>query len=197
MAEEKQFIDKAGLEAFWASVENALTRMYPSVPDGKQIARVYQQNGRVHVAVEDFGGSTDNAKQAARGSLGVGIYHGALNTSKIDEWAAQKKFNHGDIVTVANNGTVENSNPISGEVRLPVYAGDSLIRCVEPQYSYWKLLAYTTRVDNQEEAGNGVKVVTEVTKTPGDNAILVKSKKIGLVYVDEAGTTGTHCMKFG
>lgn len=180
MAEEKQFIDKTGLEAFWASVENALTRMYPSVPDGKQIARVYQQNGRVHVAVEDFGGSTDNAKQAARGSLGVGIYHGALNTSTIDDWAGQKKFNHGDIVTVANNGTVDNSNPISSEVRLPVYAGDSLIRCITPEYGYWKLLAYTTRVDNQDEAGHGVKVVTEVAKTPGDNAIVVKSKKIGL-----------------
>ena len=180
MAEEKQFIDKAGLEAFWASVENALTRMYPSVPDGKQIARVYQQNGRVHVAVEDFGGSTDSAKQAARGSLGVGIYHGALNTSTIDEWVDQKKFNHGDTVTVANNGDIDNSNPISGEVRLPVYAGDTLVRCITPEFGYWKLLAYTTRVDNQEEAGHGVKVVTEVAKTPGDNSIVVKSKKIGL-----------------
>ena len=192
MAEEKQFIDKAGLEAFWASVENALTRMYPSVPDGKQIARVYQQNGRVHVAVEDFGGSTDSAKKAARSSLGVGIYHGALSTILIDELVADGKFNHGDTVTVANNGDVGN-----GEARLPVYAGDILIRCVEPQHSYWKFLVYTTRVDNQDEAGDGVKVVTEVTKTPGDNAILVKSKKVGLIYVDEAGTTGTHCMRFG
>ena len=192
MAEEKRYIDKAGLEAFWASVENALTRMYPSVPDGKQIARVYQKNGRVHVAAEDFGGSTDSAKKAARGSLGVGIYHGELSTTRIDELAADGKFNHGDIVTVANNGDVDN-----GETRLPVYAGDGLIRCVEPQHSYWKFLVYTTRVENQEEAGDGVKVVTEVTKTPGDNAILVKSKKVGLTYVDEAGTTGTHCMKFG
>lgn len=180
MAEEKQFIDKAGLEAFWASVENALTRMYPSVPEGKQIARVYQQNGRVHVAVEDFGGSTDSAKKASRSSLGVGIYHGALETTEIDRLVGKKKFNHGDIVTVANNGDVGNSNPISGDVRLPVYAGDSLIRCIDGPYNYWKLLAYTTRVDNQEEAGQGVKVVTEVAKTPGDNAIVVKSKKIGL-----------------
>ena len=192
MAEEKQFIDKAGLEAFWASVENALTRKYPSVPDGKQIARVYQQNGRVHVAVEDFGGSTDSAKQAARGSLGVGIYHGELSTTRIDELVVDGEFNHGDTVTVANNGDVDN-----GESRLSVYAGDILIRCVEPQRSYWKFLVYTTRVDNQEEPGDGVKVVTEVTKIPGDNAIQVKSKKVGLIYVDDAGIAGTHCMRFG
>ena len=192
MAEEKQFIDKAGLEAFWASVENALTRMYPSVPEGKQIAQVYQKNGRIHVAVEDFGGSTDSAKKAARGSLGVGIYHGELSTTRIDELVLDGTFNHGDIVTVANDGDVDN-----GEVRLPVHAGDSLIRCVEPQRSYWKFLVYTTRVDNQEEPGDGVKVVTEVTKIPGDNAIQVKSKKVGLIYVDDAGIAGTHCMRFG
>jgi hypothetical protein len=192
MAEEKQFIDKAGLEAFWASVENALTRMYPSVPEGKQIAQVYQKNGRVHVAVEDFGGSTDSAKKAARGSLGVGIYHGELSTTRIDELVVDGEFNHGDTVTVANNGDVDN-----GESRLSVYAGDILVRCVEPQRSYWKFLVYTTRVDNQEEPGDGVKVATEVTKTPGDNAIQVKSKKVGLVYVDDAGTAGTHCMRFG
>lgn len=180
MAEEKKYIDETGLAAFWASVEHALTRLYQNIPEGQQIARVYQKNGRLHVEVEDFGGSTDSAKQAARGSLGVGIYHGALETTEIDRLVGESKFNHGDIVTVANNGTVDNSNPISGPVRLPVYAGDSLIRCIDGQYNYWKLLAYTTRVDNQEEPGHGVKVVTEVTKTPGDNAILVKSKKIGL-----------------
>ena len=180
MAEEKQFIDKAGLEAFWASVENALTRMYPSVPDGKQIARVYQQNGRVHVSVEDFGGSTDSAKQAARGSLGVGMYHGTLSTTRIDELVIGKEINPGDTVTVANNGEVYKSTPISSEDRLPVYAGDILIRCVGPQYPYWKLLVYPTRIDNQDEPGQGVKVVTEVAKTSGDNTIVVKSKKIGL-----------------
>jgi len=180
MAEEKQFIDKAGLEAFWASVENALTRLYPNIPEGKQLARVYQQNGRLHVSVEDFGGATDKAKRAARNSLKVGIYHGALNTATIDAWVTEGKFNHGDTVTVANNGDIDNSNPITGEVRLPVYAGDSLVRCDADQYSYWKLLAYTTRVDNQDEPGHGVKVITSVTKTPGDNAIKVTSKKIGL-----------------
>lgn len=181
MAEEKQFIDKAGLEAFWASVENALTRMYQNVPEGMQIARVYQQNGRLHVAVEDFGGSTETAKKAARASLNVGIYYGSMEVATINQFTTDKKFNHGDIVTASDSGDIHNPGDISD---IHVSDGDSVIRNVigdgVQKISFWKRLAYTTHVKNEVDSSGSTTFVTSVTQEGND--IKVKSRDVGLNY---------------
>lgn len=191
--EEKQFIDEEALAAFWAKVETALTRMYGHVPDGKQVARVYQKDGRLHVEVEDFGGGTDAAKKAARASIGVGIYAASMTVADINSYTASGAFNHGDIVTADDSGDVDNGrfSPIH------VNAGDSLIRCIISDgaghtTATWQKLAYTTSVGNvddpvHEPAGDtpqhGVNLVSSVTLDRYNGQIVASNRKVGL-YCD-------------
>ena len=69
--EPRQFIDKAGLETFWADVQTFLTRNYKTLPAGMQFSQIYQLNGQLHILVEPFGGSTTQRKEASRTSLDV------------------------------------------------------------------------------------------------------------------------------
>lgn len=189
MAEEKKYIDKAGLEAFWASVENALTRLYQNIPEGKQIARVYQKNGRLHVEVEDFGGATDEAKKAARASLKVGIYYGSMTVADINQYTSERKFNHGDTVTADDSGIVHN-----GRYNLTVNSGDTLIRDViegagGQKIEFWQQLAYSPVVENVDETSSPIDMVTSVTQNPDNRSqITVKTRRnVGLVYNGESG----------
>ena len=70
-SEPRQFIDKAGLETFWADVQTFLTRNYKTLPAGMQFSQIYQLNGQLHILVEPFGGSTTQRKEASRTSLDV------------------------------------------------------------------------------------------------------------------------------
>lgn len=70
-SEPRQFIDRAGLETFWADVQTFLTRNYKTLPAGMQFSQIYQLNGQLHILVEPFGGSTTQRKEASRTSLDV------------------------------------------------------------------------------------------------------------------------------
>jgi len=196
MAEEKRFIDEAGLAAFWESVETALTRMYQHVPEGQQIARVYQRNGRLHVEVEDFGGTGDRAKKAARASLGVGVYKGYAAVSEINSRTLAGEFIHGDIITASDGGTLLNGSPVDS---IRVNAGDSVIRCVFEEsggnvVQFWQKLGYKPSVNNvtdpETHGDAGVSVATSITQDAHDGTINVANRKVGL-YCEG------NCLKFG
>lgn len=69
--EQRQFVDKTGLEQFWDDIQIYLTRKYKELPPGMQFSRIYQENGRLHILVEPFGGSTEDCKAASRANLDV------------------------------------------------------------------------------------------------------------------------------
>jgi hypothetical protein len=69
--EQRNFVDKAGLEQFWDDIQTYMTRMYKGLPAGMQFSRIYQENGQLHILVEPFGGSTEDRKAASRANLGV------------------------------------------------------------------------------------------------------------------------------
>lgn len=69
--EQRQFVDKTGLETFWADVQTFLTRNYKALPTGMQFSQIYQLNGQLHILVEPFGGDTPQRKEASRTSLDV------------------------------------------------------------------------------------------------------------------------------
>jgi hypothetical protein len=201
MAEEKKFIDEAGLTAFWSQIETALTRMYQKIPDGMQVSRIYQKNGRLHLEIESFGGATEDAKKAARKSLKVGIYESYDLVENINARTQRREFNHGDIITISTYpGIIDNPYPFES---LKVNPGDSIIRCIidgpSGHVEFWQKLAYKTYISNivdPADDGHGINVITSVTQNESDSTIKVTNRKVGLTYVDEAGTTGTHCMKF-
>ena len=210
MADQK-FIDEEGLRQFWEDVQKKLTRMYPNLNAetdpagkyyGKEIARVYQKDGQVHVELGEFGGNTEDAKKASRASLKVGVYKGYALVDDINARTQQREFNHGDIITVSTySGTVENAYPYES---IKVNPGDSIIRCIFDgsggHAEFWQKLAYKTYVSNIDDPaddGHGINVVTSVIQNENDSTIKVTNRKVGLTYVDEDGRTGTHCIKFG
>ncbi len=69
--EQRNFLDKDGLEQFWDDIQIYLTRKYKELPPGMQFSRIYQENGRLHILVEPFGGSTEDRKVASRANLSV------------------------------------------------------------------------------------------------------------------------------
>lgn len=69
--EQRNFVDKDGLEQFWDDIQAYMTRMYKGLPAGMQFSRIYQQNGQLHILVEPFGGDTLARKEASRNSLDV------------------------------------------------------------------------------------------------------------------------------
>jgi hypothetical protein len=199
MADQK-FIDEDGLRQFWEDVQKKLTRMYPNLNAetdpagkyyGKEIARVYQKDGQVHVELGEFGGNTEDAKKASRASLKVGIYKGFALVDDINARTQQREFNHGDIITVSTySGTIVNPYPYES---IDVNPGDSVIRCIFDgsggHAEFWQKLAYKTYVSNSgiAPAEPGINVVTSVTQNESTGTIDVVNKRVGLLYHGESG----------
>ena len=101
--EQRNFVDKDGLEQFWDDIQLYLTRKYKELPPGMQFSRIYQENGRLHILVEPFGGATEAAKAAARASLGVGSYKGQKTLTEMNELTQEP--NAGDQYNVVFPGT--------------------------------------------------------------------------------------------
>jgi len=67
----RKFADYPGLAHFWENVKKYMTVDEETVLAGKQLHSIKQVDGRVIVTMCDFGGDTEEEKEAARQSLGV------------------------------------------------------------------------------------------------------------------------------
>lgn len=109
--EQRNFVDKDGLEQFWDDIQAYMTRMYKGLPAGMQFSRIYQHNGQLHILVEPFGGDTLARKEASRNSLDVyskeevdaaisdnGSYLGQMSLAEVN--SLQHEPHNGDSVNI-------------------------------------------------------------------------------------------------
>ena len=196
--EQRQFVDRDGLEQFWSDVQLYLTRNYKELPSGMQFSRVYQSDGQLHVLVEPFGGSSAKRKAASRTSLDVyskeeiqeivtnnGTYLGQKTVEEVNDLEPSGLHN-GDHVNVSDEGDLRNNDfPVT---YTHVTAGDNAI--YDGTLLKWDRIVgdYKTRQSAVTESFDEDQIVLDIAQNENGDLSVTK-QRIPHAQVGQFGLT--------